>query len=684
MPRKRPPMSANKYEYYYPRPIAFTEQQVLRLTPEEVAANKIGRRLEPQTKLILKAVATHDYVSIFSGRGCTKTSSLAFLALWWIWTRNESRVIATGPKYENLKATLWAEIRKWLDGSNLTDEIRLTGEKIYHVDPTMHAFGQIMTTKDKENISGVHATHVLWLVDEASNVEKVIIDAILAGMNDPDNKIVMAGNPTLASGPFYDSHYKDKNDWYRIRLSTEHSERKNNIWFKRMQRFPRESDMYRVYVLGMPPLGNPMAIISLSDCHAAKDRDVPAGDYLEMGIDPAREGNDLTAIAMRQGMKLLEVRVFPKTKGPETIGHALKMLREYRIKTGIKSKVRIKIDDHGLGGPIGDELALNETDNIEVVPCLSNTKIDDDRYPDSGSEMWFYMAEIIGSIELCDDEDLIEEMSTREWRPASNNKMKIEPKAEHKKRVGRSPDRADAVIICFYKGSKKIFERPDNRSVSNNFTIDWNYDHLTDPSFDGIFMVDVLHYAALVLNKDLSINGIAAIYQQFIDKLWIYAEFKQEHPDPDVIARIVNRSTHKGCYDDDREIRVIGNNEMFNNNEDRQPLGEILLRSGLYIAFAEKYDEFGAIALGIKMYGENNIIIHNDLKDMRTAIALWSVKKEGPDVDNNGFVKALLLILSEVRRRKKEKIEMKKLRDYSPVLRIKKEENHSMTAWCTR
>ncbi|MGW8324115.1 MAG: hypothetical protein ACWGNI_00335 [Desulfobacterales bacterium] len=674
----------NKYEFYYHRPVAFAEQQILGLTKEEVRANKIGRRLEPQTKYILKAVMENNYVSIAAGRGVTKTTSLALLTPWWLWTRNDARVIATGPKYDNLKATLWAEIKKWLDISKITDEIKMNGEKIYRVDPEAHSFGQIMTTKDKENISGIHATHVLWLIDEVSNVEREIINAILGGMTDPDSKIVMAGNMTKASGPFYDSHYKERKNWFTIRLSSEDSERKNKVWFDKMQHFPRESDMYRVNVLGLPPLGNPMAIIPLSDCFAARDREITAGDYLEMAVDPAREGSDLATISIRQGMKQLEIRKFPKTKGPQLIGHILKMLREYRVKTGIQNKCRIKVDDHGIGGPIGDELALNETDNIEVIPCLFNLKIESDRYNDSATDMWFSMADIIDKVELVDDEDMLEELSTREWRPIPGGKMKVEPKDEHKTRIGRSCDCADVTVMLYYKGSKKVFERPDDKSVSNNFAIDWNYDHLTDPAFEGIFLIDVLHYCALVLNKNLSVTGIAAIYQQYIDKLWIYAEFNQEHPDPDIIANTVKRITHKGYYGDDREVKFIGNKDMFSTNEDRQPISEILMRSGLYIAPAEKYDEYGAISLGIQMYANSNIIPHENLTDIRTAISSWIVKKSGPDSDSNGFIKALLLILSEVRRMKKIKQEMKKSRDYSPVLRVKREEHNKMDAWCKR
>lgn len=681
---KRLPPEA--YEYYMFRPVQFIQEQVMCLSPSDVIANKVDKRLEPQTKVILDAVAKNDYVSIFSGRGCTKTTALAMLAIWWIWTRNDSRIIATSPKYDTLKATLWAEIRKWLDRSNLTDEVILTGEKLYHADPKMHAFGMMMTTKEKENISGIHATHVLFLVDEASNVDRQIIDAITGGMNDPESKIVMTGNPTLASGAFYDTHNKDRKSWYCIRFSSEDSERKSKVWFERMQKYPKNSDLYRVYVDGLPPLGNPKAIISLADCHAAKDRSVDAGSYLEMGVDPAREGDDMATIAVRLGMKLLEVRKFAKTKGPELEGHVLTMLREYRRKTGIQSKVRIKVDDHGIGGPIADYLALNTTDNIEVVPCLFGGA-GNDQYADPASIMWFGLADIIGQVELCDDEELLEELSTREWVPVGNGKLKVEAKTIYKSRVGKSPDSADACILCYYTGTRKIFEQPDEVGESEiawNFAIDWEYEHLMDPSFNGIFMVDVLHYAALVLNEDLSLDGLAAVYQQYIGKLWVYAEFHQDSVEPDTLANIINYKTKRGMYADERNVKIIGNDRMFSNSLERQPLGEVLLRSRLYVTEPEKYDEFGAIALGIDMYREGKVTIHESLETARKAIGLWSIRKSGkPDTDKNGYGKAFLTILSEVRKRRKVPAIQRSLRDYRPVrkaLQTKK----STTEWCRR
>jgi phage terminase large subunit len=687
MTERRGSLPPEAYVYYLTRPVQFIQEMVMCLEPADIIANKVDKRMEPQTKEILNAVAANDYVSIFSGRGCTKTTSLAFLALWWIWTRNDSRVIATSPKYDTLKATLWAEIRKWLDRSIINDEVILTGEKIYHSDPKMHSFGMMMTTKEKENISGIHATHVLFLIDEASNVDRQIFDAITGGMNDPEAKIVLTGNPTLASGFFYDTHNKDRKHWKCMRFSSEDSARKSKVWFERMQRYPKNSDIYRVYVDGLPPLGNPKAIISLADCHAAKDRDIEMGNFLEMGVDPAREGDDMATVAIRCGMKLLEVRAFAKTKGPELEGHVLTMLREYRRKTGIKSKVRIKVDDHGLGGPIADYLALNEGDNIEVIPCLFGGA-GNDQYADPASIMWFGLADIIEQIELCDDEELIEELSTREWVAVGSGKLKVEAKSVYKERFGKSPDRADSCILCYYTGTRKIFERPDSEgeevSLSRKFIVDWEYDHLLDPAFDGVFPIDILHYAALVLNKDLSLDGMAAVYQHYVNKLWIYAEFHQDNIEPDVVAYVVNRKTRRGLYNDDRNVRVIGNEDMFAGASDRQSLAEVLLRSKLYVSPSEKYDEFGAIALGMKMFQENGITIHEDLLSVRKTVGLWSIQKAGrPDADRNGYGKALLLILSEVRRRRKEIAAKKSLRDYGPVRKVE-ERKGSLTGWCRK
>jgi len=634
-------------------PVEFVEYMILGLTPDEIKANVFGRRLEPESKSIIYNVGKHDYVSVHSGKGITKSFSLAVLAIWFLWSRSHARVAVTGPKFDQLKITLWAEIHKWLSISKVRDELVWSSEGLRHVDPKMDSFGFMLTSKDTINIQGVHGDHVLWMADEASNVEDEMIDTIMGGMNDPEAKIVMTGNPNRASGGFFNTWNRDKDMWKILHFSSEDSARANPVWLKKMSRHPRESDYYRVNVLGLPPRGNPKAIISLEECNAARDRNVKPGDFLEMGLDPAAEGNDLTAIAIRQGNKLLEIRVFAKTKAPEVCGHTLNMLREYRAKTGIQSKVRIKVDDHAYGNAIRHFLALNTTDNIEVVPCLFGGG-GNEAYKDDATIMWYGMRDVINQTGLTADEDLIEELSTREWNYVGGNKMQVEPKGKWKERFNHSPDRADACILCFAYGAKKIFVREETEEANvKSFEIDWYNEKLADPAFDGALMVEAAHYVALVLNKDLSFNGLAAVYQFIQDKLWIYAEFLQESPVPDVLAKMIKYQAKIDTFHDDRDARVLGNEAMFRKDGDRRPLAEILRQEGLNIVDSSKYDEYGAIAMGAKMFRKSKVEMHESLELSRSQITLWAVKNGKVDIEENGFCKAFLLILSEVRKQQK-------------------------------
>ena len=647
--------------YYLTHPVEFAQEQIYgvkrpggiyrTLTKEEVIEDRLNYRLEWQTKDILNAVALHDYVTVYSGRGISKTFSLALLTLWFLYTREHARVIVTGPKFDQLKITIWAEIQKWLLRSYLGDELKWTSEKLYHQSSPGTWFGRIITAAEKENISGIHADHVLWLIDEASNVEDEMIENILGGMTDLECKIVMTGNPTKVTGMFYKSFTLDNDNWFPLQFNSEKSARKNKLWFKRMQRYPRESDMYRVNVLGLPPQGNPKAVITLTDVCNARDREIRKPDpYLEMGVDPASEGNDLLAIALRHGLKLVEVRTFAKSKAPEIIIHVLKMLREYRAKTKLKCKCRIKIDDGGYGQAIRQNLALNEKDNIEVIP-INFGRIKHDEYSDMATKMWFELNHMISEVSLPNDEELIEELCSREWGPVDNSKVKVEPKAKFKERLGRSPDRSDAVVMCFTEGTKKVFTRSlDTEPNVKKFEIDYELVNLLNLSFDGLLFAEIIHLCAIVLNNDLTINGLAACYQYYTNTLWVYGEFFHQYPMVEFVKSKSTLLTKKGKFNDDREVRLLGNAKMFRTKDEQMPFSKVLLRAGLYVAEPTHYDEYGAISLGLQLYDDEKMVIHQNVLRFREQFNLWSLKDSRPQ-DGFGYCEALLLILSEVRRR---------------------------------
>ena len=69
--------------------------------------------------------------------------------------------------------------------------------------------------------------------------------------------------------------------------------------------------------------------------------------------------------------------------------------------------------------------------------------------------MWFTFP--IDEAQIPDDIQLMQELEGRQYKYTSKDQRKIEPKDEFKKRVGRSPDRADGLLLCFYRPKENTF-----------------------------------------------------------------------------------------------------------------------------------------------------------------------------------------------------------------------------------
>jgi len=64
-----------------------------------------------------------------------------------------------------------------------------------------------------------------------------------------------------------------------------------------------------------------------------------------------------------------------------------------------------------------------------------------------------------GELALPPDERLAEELLALRWSPSPNGRIRLEAKVEAKGRLGRSPDRADAVAMALSVASMKPIGR---------------------------------------------------------------------------------------------------------------------------------------------------------------------------------------------------------------------------------
>ncbi|KPJ59095.1 MAG: hypothetical protein AMJ46_12575 [Latescibacteria bacterium DG_63] len=461
-------------------------------TPEQVAkVLKLGREDPewwvrtilgddpwPEQVRILEAVRDHKEVAVRSCHGIGKDWIAARVVLWFLYTHRPSIVISTGPTDRQVKGILWKEIgiahsraRFPLAGRCLTQELKL--------DRDWWAWGFTAPHKDPERFQGFHESNVLVVVDEACGVSQEIYLAIDGVLTSSNAKKLEIGNPTDVLTPFGESfktpgiHKIEVSAFDTLNFTTfgiTKEDIANDTWQQkitgelpypqlvtpdwvatRYKRWGPESPFYLSRVLGEFPSSSPDALIPLSWIEQAQQRELKPGEPVELGVDVARSGTDKSVIAERRGSVVRVRGDYAKLDTMATTGHTLQALKE----TGAE---RAKIDVVGIGAGVVDR--GKELKQPFVGANAGAKARDPERFVNARAEWFWGLRERFerGDIDLDPaDEDLAHELAMLRWKPDSQGRVAIEAKEDMKKRLGRSPDRADAVAIAFADVGEEAF-----------------------------------------------------------------------------------------------------------------------------------------------------------------------------------------------------------------------------------
>jgi phage terminase large subunit len=398
----------------------------------------------------LKAVDAGRNVAIRSGHGVGKTSLLSWLAIHAVACYPYTKVPCTAPTQHQLSDLLWAEIAMWLNKSPLKSLLQWTATKLSPMGFEADWFAVARASNRPENLAGFHAKKLRYIVDEGSGVADNIMEVVDGACTTENAQIIMAGNPTRRSGYFYDAFHKARAEWHTVHISSEYSIRVSPEYPRTMAaKWGRDSDIYRVRVLGDFPLAEASGFIPLDLVEAAVQLWYgPTDDsgVCEIGLDVARFGSDETAFCIRQGGRVLPIEAHRGWDTTTTAGRARQLVNEHGASA-------IKVDDGGVGGGVTD--MLNEGCSAEVIPC--NFGATGDEYYDNAATMWHATLRDMmqaGELALPEDEDLIAQLTTRQYKITSKGKTRLESKQDMKLRGLPSPDRSDALALAFaYSGS---------------------------------------------------------------------------------------------------------------------------------------------------------------------------------------------------------------------------------------
>ena len=402
---------------------------------------------------VMAAVAEQKRgISIRSGHGVGKTSCLSWLALWWIAVHYNAKVVITAPTSAQLHDALLPEAKSWLQQApeGFREMFTVRADRIELLADPQRNFISARTSRAEkpDALQGVHAEHVLLICDEASGVPEQVYEAAGGSMSAHHATMVLAGNPVRSTGYFYDTFHKLAERWKTFHVSCEDTPRVSNEYIEECRlRYGEESNTYRVRVLGKFPRGDDDTVIPQELIVAAISRDVEPTKFgpTVWGVDVARFGADSSALCKRKGNAITEpVRLWRNLDTMQLTG-AIKA--EY--DASLEKPTEIFVDAIGLGAGVADRLRELELPayaiNVSESPAMGH------HYLNLRAELWYKAKSWLEGrdVRLPKDELLKTELTTVRYAYTSTGRVKIEAKADLKRRGVASPDSADAFVLTF-------------------------------------------------------------------------------------------------------------------------------------------------------------------------------------------------------------------------------------------
>lgn len=295
-------------------------------------------------------------------------------------------------------------------------------------------------------IKSLEGIDIAW-IDEAQTITLKSIRILNPTIRKPGSKIIWTLNRLTDLDPvisYFITNPPRKDVWHLevdYRIAQKNGWLSNEILYEIEQARINHPEDYAHDYLGKALAISDKNIIQTAQVIEAMGREVDDEGAIEVGVDVARLGGDRTVFVKRKGLKEIGRASFTKKRTTEVCDLLVNFI-------GADKDILIKIDDTGVGGGVTDEMIAR---GYNVIPINFGAKASNpDKYPNLISEAWFYLQSIIDQISITNDKDLLVELSNREWKMDSKGRRGVESKDDYKKRGFRSPDLADATILCFY------------------------------------------------------------------------------------------------------------------------------------------------------------------------------------------------------------------------------------------
>ncbi|MBV6425151.1 MAG: hypothetical protein NAOJABEB_02965 [Steroidobacteraceae bacterium] len=436
---------------------------------------------------VAEALTRHARVLVRASHSVGKTHVAGGIVNWWYDVADPSICLTTAPTDRQVQDLLWKEVRVQRRGRPglLPKAARMESS------PDHYAVGY--TARDVNAFQGTHEERLLIVFDEAVGVGGEFwegADAMLT--SGPENRMLAIYNPTDTASAVYQAELDEgaqvivisaldhpniaaelrgdpppfpkavRLSWVAERVAgwcspilPGDAKATDLEWPPGSGDWHRPGPLFESRVMGLWPSQAINSVWSEAAFSAATTADLPepTDEPCEIGCDVARFGDDNTTMHVRRGGVSLWHEAHNGWGTDQTAGRLKELAREYGRHCGVDGReVAVKVDDDGVGGGVVDQ---REDYSFRPVNAGSLPVAEED-YPNRRSELWFVTAERAaeGSLDLSRLSrdvlaDLRRQCMAPTWRVDARGRRVVEPKAETKKRIGRSPDDADALNLAY-------------------------------------------------------------------------------------------------------------------------------------------------------------------------------------------------------------------------------------------
>lgn len=470
---------------------------------------------------IIEAVRDHKRVAVKSGHKVSKSHTAAGIALWFWCSYPDARVVMTSTTSRQVDDILWRETRMMRARAGVCTsckrenedraERRGNGELVEDIEApcphSHHIGGEIgelartglksedfreikgFTAREAEAVAGISGRHLLYILDEASGIKPEIFEAI-EGNRAGGARVIMFSNPTRTSGEFYDA-FNSKARFYSTHTIS--SEETPNVvhgddderaipglatreWVEEKEdEWGRDSAMFKVRVLGEfceLEEGKVFSIHAIAESEA-RWSSTPASGRLFIGYDPSGDGpaGDEAVWYSRRGLRSLGLFAQRGLSKQAQLMHTLGICRQHRREREIpvvvmdrEGKVGAEVYGHfrayldARDEPEFELIGIRASDKAHRTPLVYDRQRDE------------LAGNLLGWLNdggaIMSDAKLAAEMHVLEWREQTTGRVKITPKKEIKKELGRSPDRYDALALCVWEPTVIKDGKPPRKSTT--------------------------------------------------------------------------------------------------------------------------------------------------------------------------------------------------------------------------